>query len=83
MKWVVELDWDKLIEVLGIGGVKVIMILVNYCFGSFFFFFEKIMLNGVFCCIFYCGDFCVCFVYISYLFFKLDLVDFVIGKLRY
>lgn len=57
VKYVVEFEFDKIVLVLYIKGVIVIMIFVNYCFGSFLFLFEKVMGGGKIYWILYCGDF--------------------------
>ena len=57
---IVEIDWDKRVEVVGTGGVHVTMIPANHCPGSSLFLFEKTVGKGdkpKVHRILHCGDF--------------------------
>lgn len=59
-KWVVDIEFEKKIEVPGTGGVQVTMIPANHCPGSSLFLFEKALGDGSSARIqrvLHCGDF--------------------------
>ncbi|OJJ46230.1 hypothetical protein ASPZODRAFT_2077702 [Penicilliopsis zonata CBS 506.65] len=62
-KWVVDIEFEKLSEVAGTGGVHVTMIPANHCPGSSLFLFEKSFGQGPSARkqrILHCGDFRAC-----------------------
>lgn len=77
-KWVVDLEFDKKIEVPGTQGVDVTMIPANHCPGSSLFLFEKRMGKGKnpkLQRILHCGDFRACPAHIQHPQLRPDIID--------
>jgi len=84
-KWVVDLEFEKKIEVPGTEGVHVTMIPANHCPGSSLFLFEKEMgkakasrLQRVL----HCGDFRACQAHVEHPLLRPEVLDTVSGKNR-
>jgi len=82
-KWVVDLDFDKKVEVPGTQGVDVTMIPANHCPGSSLFLFEKVVGKGKspkVQRVLHCGDFRACPAHVQHPKLRPDIVDSVIGR---
>ena len=82
-KWVVDLDFDKRVEVPGTQGVEVTMIPANHCPGSSLFLFEKVVGKGKnpkIHRILHCGDFRACTAHVQHPKLRPDIVDTVTGR---
>lgn len=77
-KWVVDLEFDKKVEVPRTQGVDVTMIPANHCPGSSLFLFEKAMGKGKgpkVQRILHCGDFRACPAHIQHPQLRPDIID--------
>lgn len=84
-KWVVDLDFEKKIDVPGTQGVSVTMISANHCPGSSLFLFEKETGKGKAAKlqrVLHCGDFRACQAHLEHPLLKPDVLDVVSGKNR-
>ncbi len=82
-KWVVDLDFDKKVEVPGTQGVDVTMIPANHCPGSSLFLFEKVVGKGKspkVQRVLHCGDFRACPAHVQHPKLRPDIVDSVTGR---
>lgn len=84
-QWVVDLDFDKKIEVPDTQGVYVTMIPANHCPGSSLFLFEK-QIGGSTSSklrrVLHCGDFRACQNHIQHPLLRPNVLDTVTGKER-
>ena len=80
-KWVVDLEFNRKIEVPNTKGVEVTMIPANHCPGSSLFLFEKTLGRGKTQRILHCGDFRACPAHVKHPQLRPDIVDQVSGKL--
>lgn len=86
-KWVIDLEFEKPVEVPGTKGVKVTMISANHCPGSSLYLFEKPVgkkSNGESRLqrVLHCGDFRACKAHIQHPLLMPDVQDSVTGKNR-
>ena len=82
-KWVVDLDFDRKVEVPGTQGVDVTMIPANHCPGSSLYLFEKVLGKGKnpkVQRVLHCGDFRACPAHVQHPRLRPDIVDAVTGK---
>ena len=82
-KWVVDLEFDKKVEVPATQGVDVTMIPANHCPGSSLFLFEKVVGKGKnpkLHRILHCGDFRACPAHVQHPKLRPDIVDAVTGR---
>ena len=82
-KWVVDLEFDKKVEVPATQGVEVTMIPANHCPGSSLFLFEKVIGKGKnpkVHRILHCGDFRACPAHVQHPKLRPDIVDAVTGR---
>lgn len=82
-KWIVDLDFDRKVEVPGTQGVEVTMIPANHCPGSSLFLFEKVVGKGKnpkLHRILHCGDFRACPAHVQHPKLRPDIVDTVTGR---
>ncbi|KAF2836330.1 DRMBL-domain-containing protein [Patellaria atrata CBS 101060] len=82
-KWVVDLDFEKKVEVPGTQGVHVTMIPANHCPGSSLFLFEKQVGKGKnrrMQRVLHCGDFRACRAHVEHPLLRPDVMDVVSGK---
>ena len=82
-KWVVDLEFDKKVEVPATQGVEVTMIPANHCPGSSLFLFEKVTGRGKnpkVHRILHCGDFRACPAHVQHPKLRPDIVDAVTGR---
>ena len=82
-KWVVDLKFDKKVEVPATQGVEVTMIPANHCPGSSLFLFEKVIGKGKnpkIHRILHCGDFRACPAHVQHPKLRPDIVDAVTGR---
>ena len=82
-KWVVDLDFDKKIEVPGTQGVEVTMIPANHCPGSSLYLFEKVVgkeKNPKVQRVLHCGDFRACPAHVQHPKLRPDIVDTITGR---
>ncbi|MCJ1358347.1 MAG: hypothetical protein MMC33_008346 [Icmadophila ericetorum] len=82
-KWVMDLEFDRKIEVPMTQGVTVTMIPANHCPGSSLFLFEKLIGQGKtpkFQRVLHCGDFRACPAHVQHPLLRPDVVDVVSGK---
>ena len=82
-KWVVDLEFDKKVEVPATQGVDVTMIPANHCPGSSLFLFEKVVGKGKnpkLHRILHCGDFRACPAHVQHPNLRPDIVDAVTGR---
>lgn len=82
-KWVVDLEFDKKVEVPGTQGVDVTMIPANHCPGSSLYLFEKVVGKGKnpkVQRILHCGDFRACPAHVQHPKLRPDIVDTVTGR---
>ena len=81
-KWVVDLEFDKKIEVPG-TQVNVIMIPANHCPGSSLYLYEKVIGKGKnpkVQRVLHCGDFRACPAHVQHPLLRPDVIDTVSGK---
>lgn len=84
-KWVVDLEFEKQVEVPATQGVFVTMIPANHCPGSSLFLFEKVVGKGSnpkVNRILHCGDFRACPAHVNHPLLRPDVVDNISGKTR-
>lgn len=87
-KWVVDLEFEKPVEVPGTRGVKVTMIPANHCPGSSLYLFEKTVSppkngkGGKLQRILHCGDFRACKAHVEHPLLMPDVQDAITGKKR-
>ena len=84
-KWVVDLEWDKKVEIPNTQGVHVTMIPANHCPGSSLYLFEKRIGSGSDNRqqrVLHCGDFRACPAHVHHPLLRPDVVDAVSGKSR-
>ena len=77
-KWVVDLEFDKKMEVPNTQGVDVTMIPANHCPGSSLFLFEKVVGKGKnpkVQRVLHCGDFRACPAHVQHPKLRPDIVD--------
>ncbi|KAL8811115.1 MAG: hypothetical protein Q9200_002056 [Gallowayella weberi] len=82
-KWVVDLEFDKKIEVPGTQGVNVTMIPANHCPGSSLYLYEKSIGKGKNLKVqrvLHCGDFRACPAHVQHPLLRPDVIDRVTGK---
>ena len=82
-KWVVDLDFDKKVEVPGTQGVEVTMIPANHCPGSSLYLFEKVVGKGKnpkVQRVLHCGDFRACPAHVQHPKLRPDIVDTITGR---
>ena len=82
-KWVVDLEFDKKVEVPATQGAEVTMIPANHCPGSSLFLFEKVIGKGKnpkVHRILHCGDFRACPAHVQHPKLRPDIVDAVTGR---
>ncbi|KAL8695559.1 MAG: hypothetical protein Q9224_003355 [Gallowayella concinna] len=82
-KWVVDLEFDKKIEVPGTQGVNVTMIPANHCPGSSLYLYEKSIGKGrnpKAQRVLHCGDFRACPAHAQHPLLRPDVIDRVTGK---
>ncbi|KAL9624809.1 MAG: hypothetical protein Q9204_007839, partial [Flavoplaca sp. TL-2023a] len=81
-KWVVDLEFDKKVEVPG-TQVNVTMIPANHCPGSSLYLYEKVMGKGKnpkVQRVLHCGDFRACPAHVQHPLLRPDVIDTVSGK---
>ncbi|KAL8783189.1 MAG: hypothetical protein Q9213_004818 [Squamulea squamosa] len=81
-KWVVDLEFDKKIEVPG-TQVDVTMIPANHCPGSSLYLYEKVIGKGKnpkIQRVLHCGDFRACPAHVQHPLLRPDVIDTVTGK---
>ncbi len=84
-KWVVDLEFEKKVEIPGTQGVFVTMIPANHCPGSSLYLFEKVVGKGSnprINRILHCGDFRACPAHVNHPLLRPDVVDSISGKTR-
>lgn len=77
-QWVVDLDFDKKVEVPNTQGVEVTMIPANHCPGSSLFLLEKVVGKGKIPKVqrvLHCGDFRACPAHIQHPKLRPDIID--------
>ncbi|KAL8899668.1 MAG: hypothetical protein Q9207_006080 [Kuettlingeria erythrocarpa] len=82
-KWVVDLDFDKKVEVPETHGVHVTMIPANHCPGSSLYLYEKVVGRGKnprAQRVLHCGDFRACPAHVQHPLLRPDIIDAVTGK---
>ncbi|KAL8926900.1 MAG: hypothetical protein Q9208_002709 [Pyrenodesmia sp. 3 TL-2023] len=82
-KWVVDLEFEKKIEVPGTQGVHVTMIPANHCPGSSLYLYEKVVGKGrnpKTQRVLHCGDFRACPAHVQHPLLRPDVIDTVTGK---
>lgn len=82
-KWVVDLEFDRKVEVPGTQGVDATMIPANHCPGSSLYLFEKIVGKGKsprVQRVLHCGDFRACPAHVQHPLLRPDIIDAVTGK---
>lgn len=82
-KWVVDLEFDKKVEVPGTQGVHVTMIPANHCPGSSLYLYEKVVGKGKnprAQRVLHCGDFRACPAHVQHPLLRPDVIDAVTGK---
>ncbi|KAL9599981.1 MAG: hypothetical protein Q9219_003450 [cf. Caloplaca sp. 3 TL-2023] len=82
-KWVVDLEFDKKVEVPGTQGVHVTMIPANHCPGSSLYLYEKIIGKGKnpkVQRVLHCGDFRACPAHVQHPLLRPDVIDTITGK---
>lgn len=82
-KWVVDLEFDKRVEVPNTQGVEVTMIPANHCPGSSLYLFEKAVGKGKnlrMQRVLHCGDFRACPAHVQHPKLRPDIVDMVTGR---
>ncbi|MCJ1304517.1 hypothetical protein MMC08_007330 [Hypocenomyce scalaris] len=82
-KWVVDLEFDRKVEVPGTKGVDVTMIPANHCPGSSLYLFEKVVGKGKNPKkqrVLHCGDFRACPAHVQHPLLRPDVIDAVTGK---
>jgi DNA cross-link repair 1A protein len=85
-KWVVDLEFEKRVEIPGTQGVFVTMIPANHCPGSSLYLFEKVVGRGVnpkIHRILHCGDFRACPAHVHHPLLRPDVVDSISGKTKH
>lgn len=81
-KWVVDLEFEKTIEVPDTGGAKVTLIEANHCPGSALFLFEKTV-GPKFQRVLHCGDFRASPAHVQHPLLRPETFDPVTGQRRY
>ncbi|KAI4158199.1 MAG: hypothetical protein LQ342_007681 [Letrouitia transgressa] len=82
-KWVVDLEFDRKLEVPGTQGVEVTMIPANHCPGSSLFLYEKVIGRGKnpkVRRVLHCGDFRACPAHVQHSLLRPDVIDTVTKK---
>ncbi|KAH0556281.1 hypothetical protein GP486_005790, partial [Trichoglossum hirsutum] len=82
-KWIVDMEFEKKIEVPNTSGVEVTMIDANHCPGSSLFLFEKVVGKGKnpkVQRVLHCGDFRACAAHIQHPLLRPDVIDQATGK---
>ena len=82
-KWVVDLEFDKKVEVPGTQQVEVTMIPANHCPGSSLYLFEKVVGKGKnpkIQRVLHCGDFRACTAHVQHPKLRPDIVDTITGR---
>ncbi|KAJ9646591.1 DNA cross-link repair protein PSO2/SNM1 [Coniosporium tulheliwenetii] len=77
-KWVVDLEFEKTVEVPGTRGVQVTMIPANHCPGSSLYLFEKVIGQGQNPKkqrVLHCGDFRACRAHIEHPLLRPEVMD--------
>ncbi len=84
-EWVVDLEFEKKVEIPGTQGVFVTMIPANHCPGSSLFLFEKLVRKGPnpkTNRILHCGDFRACPAHVNHPLLRPDVLDSISGKTK-
>lgn len=84
-KWVVQIDFEKRMEIPGTHGVYVTMIPANHCPGSSLYLFEKVIGKGPspkMQRVLHCGDFRACPAHIAHPLLMPQIVDSISGKTK-
>jgi DNA cross-link repair 1A protein len=84
-KWVVDLEFEKKVEIPGTQGVSVTMLPANHCPGSSLYLFEKVVRKGPnpkTNRILHCGDFRACPAHVNHPLLRPDVVDSISGKTK-
>ena len=84
-KYVVDLEWEKKVEIPNTQGVCVTMIPANHCPGSSLYLFEKQVGKGPdprLQRVLHCGDFRACTAHVKHPLLRPDVIDAVSGKSR-
>lgn len=84
-KWVVDLEFEKKVEVPNTEGVHVTMIPANHCPGSSLFLYEKAVGKGPdprIHRILHCGDFRACPSHVQHPLLRPDVLDIATGQKR-
>ncbi|ERF70205.1 hypothetical protein EPUS_00393 [Endocarpon pusillum Z07020] len=84
-KWVVDLEFEKKVEIPGTQGVFVTMIPANHCPGSSLYLFEKVVRKGPnpkTNRILHCGDFRACPAHVNHPLLRPDVLDSISGKTK-
>jgi DNA cross-link repair 1A protein len=84
-KWVVDLEFEKEVEVPNTDGVRVTMISANHCPGSSLFLFQKVTgygKNPKVQRVLHCGDFRACRAHLEHPLLRPDVADIVTGKTK-
>jgi DNA cross-link repair 1A protein len=84
-QWVVDLEFEKKVEIPNTQGVYITMIPANHCPGSSLFLFEKTVGRGAnpkVIRILHCGDFRACPAHVNHPLLRPDIVDAISGKTR-
>ncbi|KAL9044260.1 MAG: hypothetical protein Q9214_002587 [Letrouitia sp. 1 TL-2023] len=82
-KWVVDLEFDRKLEVPDTQGVEVTMIPANHCPGSSLFLYEKVIGRGKnpkVRRVLHCGDFRACPAHVQHPLLRPDVIDTVTKK---
>ncbi|CAD6571763.1 MAG: hypothetical protein ASARMPRED_004781 [Alectoria sarmentosa] len=82
-KWVVDLEFDKKVEVPGTQGVEVTMIPANHCPGSSLYLFEKVVGKGKnpkVQRVLHCGDFRACPAHVQHPKLRPDVAYTITGR---
>lgn len=84
-RWVVDLEFEKKVEVPGSNGVHVTMIPANHCPGSSLYLFEKVLNKAGGKTpktqrVLHCGDFRACPAHVEHPLLKPDVIDSISGK---
>lgn len=82
-KWVVDLEFEKKVEVPETHGVHVTMIPANHCPGSSLYLYEKVVGRGKnprAQRVLHCGDFRACPAHVQHPLLRPDILDAVTGK---
>lgn len=82
-RWIIDLEFEKKVEVPGSNGVHVTMIPANHCPGSSLYLFEKMLNKGKTPKaqrVLHCGDFRACPAHVEHSLLKPDVIDSISGQ---